>query len=136
MAEESSGGKNSSMVGESTSENQNGNEGPNPSTSPTESNEKKPASLDDAEKGKVKLAVEDKTEDPTDDEEEELLFPGFMAKTFFFMKQSHPVRLQFLRLITWSYPFIKKNYEKAQILEYLVLILPVCLSLKKLIFRF
>ncbi|XP_055955076.1 voltage-dependent T-type calcium channel subunit alpha-1G-like [Patella vulgata] len=92
------------MVGESTSDNQNGNEGPNPSTSPTESNEKKPASLDDAEKGKVKLALEDKTEEQTDDdEEEELLFPGFMAKTFFFMKQSHPVRLQFLRLITWSW---------------------------------
>ena len=39
-------------------------------------------------------------------EEEELPFPGFSPKTFYYFHQKHPLRVWSLRCITWPYPFV------------------------------
>ncbi|ESO87371.1 hypothetical protein LOTGIDRAFT_166515 [Lottia gigantea] len=88
MAEESSGGNKSANVEDSTPENlENQNLAASSCVSPENSNsneQNSTPSLEDAEKGKVKLAVEDnKSEDHSDDDEEELPFPGFSRRSLF-----------------------------------------------------
>ncbi|KAL8558175.1 hypothetical protein ACOMHN_064994 [Nucella lapillus] len=45
------------------------------------------------------------TAEEEDDQEEELLFPGFVGKTCYHFHQRHWLRFPCLRLITWPYPF-------------------------------
>lgn len=40
-----------------------------------------------------------------DEDEDDLLFPGFVPKSFIFLKQTNVVRFWCLKLITWPYPF-------------------------------
>ncbi|KAI8797047.1 voltage-dependent t-type calcium channel subunit alpha [Biomphalaria glabrata] len=81
----------------------------------TNQSAKKPGDLD-AELGDVvQQGLEDTGPDqsqsqPVDqqndgDQEEELLFPGFVPKTFYFLTQRNRLRFWCLRCITWPYPF-------------------------------
>lgn len=63
---------------------------------------------DEEEKRKSRENSPDPSDAGSDDNgEEELLFPGFVAKSLYCLTQRNKLRYCCLKLITWPYPFIQ-----------------------------